>query len=279
MFQMKDVGRKIAARRKEMDMTQMELADAMGVSFQAVSNWERGNSMPDIGKLPELASLLDLSIDALLTDEQPARLVQHIIQGDEKDFIREEAIRPVTIAQVAPILKPQQTENLLEATIQENEDSVSIDDLVSVAPFVSDHFLHEWALKIAHIEDIHALAKLAPFLEDETLDHLVEKLGDGSRSLHELMPLAPFLGEATLNGLAARCVENANLDELLSIAPFLSEETLDALTARLNDNEPISPKQLARLAPFLPQQTLQRFANDLVTRYGIQGLKDIAPFL
>ena len=38
-------------------MTQMELADRMGISFQVVSNWERGNSMPDISKLPELAEI------------------------------------------------------------------------------------------------------------------------------------------------------------------------------------------------------------------------------
>ena len=38
----------------------------MGVSFQAVSNWERGASMPDIGKLPELARALGVSVDELL---------------------------------------------------------------------------------------------------------------------------------------------------------------------------------------------------------------------
>jgi DNA-binding transcriptional regulator YiaG len=48
------IGKKIANMRKEKNITQMELADAMGVSYQAVSNWERGNSMPDISKLPEL---------------------------------------------------------------------------------------------------------------------------------------------------------------------------------------------------------------------------------
>ena len=44
MFDMKQVGKQIADLRKENNMTQMELADKMGVSFQAVSNWERGIS-------------------------------------------------------------------------------------------------------------------------------------------------------------------------------------------------------------------------------------------
>ena len=57
MFNMKQVGRKIVALRKAQNMTQTELADKMNVSFQAVSNWERGNSMPDLSKLPQLDAL------------------------------------------------------------------------------------------------------------------------------------------------------------------------------------------------------------------------------
>ncbi len=45
MLNMGDVGRKISELRKSQNMTQMELADLMGVSFQAVSNWERGGSL------------------------------------------------------------------------------------------------------------------------------------------------------------------------------------------------------------------------------------------
>ena len=51
MFDTRKIGMKIAALRKAKDMTQLELADKMMVSYQAVSNWERGNSLPDISKL------------------------------------------------------------------------------------------------------------------------------------------------------------------------------------------------------------------------------------
>ena len=66
MFNMEMVGHKIAELRKNRNMTQFELADKMGISFQAVSNWERGNSMPDISKLPELAEVFGVAIDCLL---------------------------------------------------------------------------------------------------------------------------------------------------------------------------------------------------------------------
>lgn len=45
MFNMKNIGFKISELRKKNNMTQMELADKMNISFQAVSNWERGVSL------------------------------------------------------------------------------------------------------------------------------------------------------------------------------------------------------------------------------------------
>ena len=57
MFDTVKIGRKIAELRKAHNMTQFELADAHGNSFQAVSNWERGASMPDISKLGELSEM------------------------------------------------------------------------------------------------------------------------------------------------------------------------------------------------------------------------------
>lgn len=44
MFNMTQVGINISKMRKSKGLTQMELADKLGISFQAVSNWERGIS-------------------------------------------------------------------------------------------------------------------------------------------------------------------------------------------------------------------------------------------
>ena len=41
MFSMQEIGIRISALRKQQNRTQMELADRLGISFQAVSNWER----------------------------------------------------------------------------------------------------------------------------------------------------------------------------------------------------------------------------------------------
>ena len=63
------MGRRIAARRKELKMTQEALAQELGVSAQAVSKWENDLSCPDISILPKLAKTLGLTTDALLGAE------------------------------------------------------------------------------------------------------------------------------------------------------------------------------------------------------------------
>lgn len=62
----KTLGMMIAELRKEKGMTQLELAEKMGVTDKAVSKWERDLSCPDINSLPNLAEILGVSVDELM---------------------------------------------------------------------------------------------------------------------------------------------------------------------------------------------------------------------
>ena len=64
---MDTIGTRIASRRKELKMTQEDLAVKLGVSAQAVSKWENDASCPDISLLPQMVKVLDITTGELLT--------------------------------------------------------------------------------------------------------------------------------------------------------------------------------------------------------------------
>ncbi|MCL2773434.1 MAG: helix-turn-helix domain-containing protein [Oscillospiraceae bacterium] len=61
-----NIGENIRNLRKRKDITQEELADHLGISFQSISKWERGDGFPDITMLPDLADFFNISIDELI---------------------------------------------------------------------------------------------------------------------------------------------------------------------------------------------------------------------
>jgi len=60
------VGNQIAILRKKKGMTQNDLGERLGVTFQAVSKWERGETLPDTAILPDLANILETTVDFIL---------------------------------------------------------------------------------------------------------------------------------------------------------------------------------------------------------------------
>ncbi|MBR6609940.1 MAG: helix-turn-helix transcriptional regulator [Oscillospiraceae bacterium] len=67
------LGSMIATLRKEHNMTQLQLAEKMGVTDKAVSKWERDLSCPDVASLPRLAELFGITVDEMLQVKETAR--------------------------------------------------------------------------------------------------------------------------------------------------------------------------------------------------------------
>ncbi len=276
MFQTKNIGRKISELRKEKNITQMELADLMGVSYQAVSNWERGNSMPDISKLPELAEILEISIDELLSDGKPLELVKNVINGTEDTYIVEEKIAIDTVAEVAPILKPTQTEKIIDKVVDENVESITFEDLVCIAPFISEEKIDVLALSLSADNKLSELYTLAPFMSKNALDSLALKSADNGK-LSDLIGLAPFLSRGALDKLATSAFNSENLSELTALAPFLSRDTLSQLALKATNKN--DKKALMSLAPFLGRDVLNQIVDEFVKNFGIKDIKNIIQFL
>ena len=294
MFDTVKVGRIISQKRKEHNMTQMQLADALGISFQAVSNWERGNSMPDISKLPELAELFGCSIEELLGGGAPAGNVEKLAKGEGQGLSLGE------IAEVAPVLTPEVLDEAVESARRGETPSAACGDSSlqeGAEESEEEDFDEDIEEEIEDEEDdeegedeprrFHAFWKRtgrgarAHIRDGKTVYILgVEKSGEKrkdkakSKRLKELVMLAPFLSSARLRELVEELRgEGYTVSELVPLAPFLSEEDLDAL-AELAEAD---GGELAALAPFLSQETLKKLAE----RGGVKNgqLIALAPFL
>ena len=68
---MNNMGSRIARKRKDLGMTQIEFAEKLSVTRQTVSRWEAGAVMPDIDKIADIAELLGVSCDYLLREDAP----------------------------------------------------------------------------------------------------------------------------------------------------------------------------------------------------------------
>ena len=69
-MEMDKTGRLIERMRREKNITQAELADAVGISKQAVSNWERGKRFPDVSLIEDIAAALSLSVAEIIKGER-----------------------------------------------------------------------------------------------------------------------------------------------------------------------------------------------------------------
>ena len=64
------IGKFISERRKNVSLTQVQLAEKLGITDKAVSKWERGIAMPDTSIMLELCEILGISVNELLSGEK-----------------------------------------------------------------------------------------------------------------------------------------------------------------------------------------------------------------
>ena len=63
------IGEKIKLLREEHQLSQEDMAKSLHVSYQAVSNWERGKSYPDISNIIMISDLYSISLDELIRED------------------------------------------------------------------------------------------------------------------------------------------------------------------------------------------------------------------
>jgi len=227
---MQNIGRKISELRKQHDLTQVELADKLGVTFQAVSSWERGNSMPDIAKLPDISQVLKVSVDELLGSDKAARVIQNVLTGQSTPTDM------AAVAEVAHILKPSQVENLAEQANTSGEPPITIDAIIAIANHLSCEKITQ--LLKAHVQKDNSsgdfLPKVADYLDsDQILEIAKECKNIAAKTIAQI---ACHMDSEDIASLLIDC-NNIDCGTMAEIAPHMDSDCLrDVLMAQSNIN-------------------------------------------
>lgn len=262
------VGANICKLRKCLGITQTELADRLGISFQAVSNWERGNSMPDISKLGELSEILGASIDDILGNERIARIADAVLKDEPAGEVTREELESI-----APMLNDEQMETLVD------EEDAQTEDIASVAPFLSTGFIDEYARKRIS-EGVHpkSLTSIVPFMSQSAVDALADE-GVKLHGLPAIMDYVPFLSSSKVDRLAIEAYEkHKTLESIMGIVPFISNQRINELALQVY-GETGELSSISPIMPFVSDSVINSIAKRVVEKEGIRGLQPLLPFI
>ena len=310
-------GAYIARLRKERDWTQLELADKLHVTHQAVSRWETGDSFPDLGTLAQLAQVFQVHIENLLDGIQNApsaetgrsQILAELAEGHAErvaELVKAEPADLRTVVDIGALTRPSMMDRIVN---QMSGYSFSLEQVKQLAPFVSQELLDTLiagldekmnaqalselapflsrpvlARQIGQLDtgslDFNSLVGFAPFLDRESLDRLTGQIATENIEGHQVVSLAPFLGQGSLEKLIERVPEGAlGIEQVASLAPFVHRSRLASLLNRVGP-EQVKPNHLVELAPFLDRQAL----SDLIQRYptgeiDAPKIVELAPFV
>lgn len=277
MFVMKKVGRKISELRKAKNMTQLELADKMNVSFQAVSNWERGNSMPDISKLPELAEILGTSIDVILGAK--SELIESAAEGKLDEYVSEKKVSVEELKEAAPLLKPDQMEKVVSSLdgIAERFENMRKKNAEAMSAAkeqikAADEMVKTVQKQVeASLEDM----KASQFYESKNGETVV--VVNGKRVYPETDENSSGNVAADSDGEVSDGEVQADDDDISWLLPYLSDEDISEYADKLYEAEGIAA--VINIADSIDEDMLGEIAKKEVQRNGMAGIIPLAEYL
>ncbi len=245
MFDMEQIGLNLMKYRKAAGLTQMQLADRLGISFQAVSNWERGQSCPDISKLAELSELLHVTIDELLGNVRAVEIVNAIQKDESPTVTREE------FEEVAPILTQEQADRTAQ------QSGFDLGEIKIAAPFLSEDFIaHVVKDTYRRTNDLHEVQALLPFMCEDSVDELAETVFKQTGTVESIHPLLPFMNRVDEYAMQVY-KKTGDLQSLSAFYPFMCEDSLNTLAERVYD-QTHTVESLRPLLPFLDEEVIER---------------------
>ncbi len=288
----------IAELRKKNNMTQSALAEKLDVSYQAVSKWERGESLPDISLLPKIADIFGISIDQLirgtldLEDEKQIETATKLVVEAANETITEEKEKNIenVIEQIAPMVKPSLMEKMMNKIENKfNGNSSALYPFMSQADF--SEFIESNGHELCLNEEIK---KMMPFLNrdnrskvvDIIVEHhnysevdfseFIESNGHELCLNEEIKKMMPFLNRDNRSKVVDIIVEHHNYSEVKKIAPFLNQEQLgNIIDAMKADGE----TNFKSLLPFLDKRNRNKVMDTIIQGKELDKLSNIYPFM
>lgn len=284
MFVMKKVGRRISELRKRKNMTQVELADRMGVSFQAVSNWERGNSMPDISKLPELAEIFDTSIDDILGAK--SRLIEKAAEGTLEEYVENNPVSLDEIKEAAPILKPDQVAVIADKNTQllcgEDSEHVAPSGDTGLSDSTGQDADEGKLAEDGTCEaksgdtgrndiDLEDIEELLPYLDEEAVAKLFKKYLSKGKNVEALLP---YMDEDTVGDFAMDIYNRRGLNEIIKYCDYIDEDVVGEIAETEAEKNGLSG-----IVPLIDYIDEDKLGEIVLSHYRKNGIDGIYPFL
>ena len=125
----KKIGNTIYTLRKSQKLSQANLAEKLGITPQAISKWENGDSLPETYYLPILSKVLGISIDELLSSEEISKPkgdlnIDNIVKGIEIIYNLKEYFGEDSLFTIGAIIGLNNTMNFDFNNIYENRKAI-----------------------------------------------------------------------------------------------------------------------------------------------------------
>lgn len=206
MFDIRKFGGYLCCLRKKADMTQMELADRLNLTRQAISRYEHGDSFPDVSILVTIAEIFHVTLDELINSGTPTRgeslILENMAQG--KEPVMPERIEDVL--NLAPYLKPSVLSRLSSGLAKQG---IDISGVVSLAEYLNDSSTVAM-LENTRFEEVSPklLEKLMPILDYDSKHTILQKVIEGEMDWH-LLRLVDLYMDDMISYIEAAVVEGA----------------------------------------------------------------------